>query len=856
MTKIDPMTVATRFFNTPLLIEPRKAVIIAQAFGGRFLGLKDQDGLQVEAVGLAEMDRHDRARREEPRAGALIADGLFRRAKRDQMYSIVSGVAIIPIVGSLVRRGSYIGQSSGVTSYEGISAQIRAAAEDPEVRGIALEMDSFGGEAHGAFDLARQIRAAGQVKPVRAFLSEFALSAGYLLASQAERITVPRFGDAGSIGVVMMHVDYKEHLENEGVRVSLIHSGAHKVDGNPFDRLPAEVRGEMQALSDEMRAQFANEVAAGRGGRLDFDGAMGTEAGILRGTAAVRAGLADEVAEARDAFNQFVEDMTPAAPRAAGAMAGSAPSAFVRALEGVTASISPAAAMSAPGNAYQAVPEGASGLTSGGGSRITGAEAPISKEADMSKKHVDAPEAENSPVTTAEAPDTGGGAAETKPEGHGPDAAEITRQATERAVTITRKVEAAGLPASLATELIASGDTLEVCFGKIIDAKASDSEDGGDIHNARASITGDGRDRTREGMTKAILGRVRLDGGERNEFSSMSLKEMARTSLTAQGIAIPKGGSLQLVGAAFVPSMASGMHSTSDFAEILADVANKSMLKGFSEVDETFERFTSVGTLTDFKPTRRVGVDEFPALLEVQQGAEFKYGSIADHAETAILATYGRLFAITRQGIINDDMDQFSKIPEKMGRAARRTVGDLVFAVLTGNPAMSDGDALFHANHSNLAAAGGAPSEASFNAAITAMATQKDRSANATALNIAPAFGIFPPALRSVVLQTLNSEYAPDDTAKSGTSKQPRAYNTVRDAVEPIFDARLTGTAWYMTADPGQHDVIEVGYLDGDSQPFLDQQDGWSVDGVEFKVRIDACATPLAYQTLYKDPGA
>ena len=75
-------------------------------------------------------------------------------------------------------------------------------------------------------------------------------------------------------------------------------------------------------------------------------------------------------------------------------------------------------------------------------------------------------------------------------------------------------------------------------------------------------------------------------------------------------------------------------------------------------------------------------------------------------------------------------------------------------------------------------------------------------------------------------------------------------------AATPVFDARLTGDAWYMTANPTMHDVIEVGYLDGNPTPFLEEQQGWTVDGVEMKVRIDACATPLARQTMYRNPGA
>lgn len=369
-----------------------------------------------------------------------------------------------------------------------------------------------------------------------------------------------------------------------------------------------------------------------------------------------------------------------------------------------------------------------------------------------------------------------------------------------------------------------------------------------------ARVTGDHLDRQADGMKKALYAKTGLKDGERNEFSSMSLREMARATLTARNLQ-PKGGVLEMISAAFVPTMAGAAHSTSDFAAILADVANKSMMKGFNEADETFQQFTSVGSASDFKPTTRVGVAQFPSLAKVAEGGEYTFGTIAGYSEQVVLATYGKMFAITRQTIVNDDLDAFSKIPMMMGRAALRTVGGLVYAVLTGNPDMADNVALFHATHANLAGSGAAPGEATINAAITAMTTQTDRSANAAALNIAPKYLIAGPAQRSAVLQALNSEYAPDDTAKVGTAKQPYAYNTVRDAAIPIFDARISGNAWFMAADPSRFDTIEVAYLDGDSEPFLDQQDGWKVDGTEFKVRIDAAVKALAWEGLYKNPG-
>jgi len=308
------------------------------------------------------------------------------------------------------------------------------------------------------------------------------------------------------------------------------------------------------------------------------------------------------------------------------------------------------------------------------------------------------------------------------------------------------------------------------------------------------------------------------------------------------------------VGAAFVPSLAGGAHTTSDFGSILADVANKSMLLAYQEAEENFEQFTKRGSLTDFKPSKRVGAGLFPGLDKVEEDAEITYGSMGDFDETIALASYAKLFKISRQAVINDDLGAFTTVPAKMGRASKRTIGSLVYAVLNGNPNMSDGKALFHADHANLAGSGGAPSEATIDAGLTAMASQKPRGTDDddATLNIQPQFLLAPYSLRSAVLAALMSEKTPD----SANNKSSQRYNTVYKAAEPIFDSRITGSQWFLAADPAQFETIEVAYLDGVSEPFIEQQDGWSVDGVEMKVRLDAGVAPMAWEGLYKNSGA
>jgi len=297
--------IAQRVFNTPLMVDPAKALAFLTGLGPRITGRE----ITVEGVAV---DPADQATASLPARASLFGDDLTRRQARNggQLFAVVDWIAVIEIAGTLVHRGAWIGQSSGLTSYEGIAAQLQAALADPAIRGIALDIDRFGGEVAGAFDLADRIRAARQVKPVQAFVADHALSAGYALASQADRIILPRTGAVGSIGVVAMHSDMSGALDQKGIAVTLIHAGARKVDANPYQPLPEAVRDRIAGELEDLRQLFAETVAEGRGRRMDTLHALGTEAAVFRGEAAVFAGLADEVADPVTAFRAFV-----AAPR-------------------------------------------------------------------------------------------------------------------------------------------------------------------------------------------------------------------------------------------------------------------------------------------------------------------------------------------------------------------------------------------------------------------------------------------------------------------------------------------------------------------------------------------------------------
>lgn len=436
----------------------------------------------------------------------------------------------------------------------------------------------------------------------------------------------------------------------------------------------------------------------------------------------------------------------------------------------------------------------------------------------------------------------------------GADTAQITASAVkaerQRALRIRHAVMVAKLPESLANELIEKGVGLDKAIDQITMKWKEEGDVDTPMHGRETAKVGiEAREKFVKGATMALMAKTNQKGGERNEFSSLSLAELARASIEVAGERVKATHDRQqMVGHAFTMA---GSHTTSDFGNILANVMGKAALQGWEESAETFDRWTRKGTLTDFKATKRVGAGLFASLPVIAEGAEYTNGTVGDRGENITLATYGRMLRISRQAIINDDLELLGTVPRKMGRAARATVGNLVYAILTGNPVLSDGVALFHATHNNLAGSGAALSVASLSAGRAAMRIQKEASGGQP-LNITPKYLLVPAALETTALQLINSSVDP-------TLTKGMALNPVNGMAEVIVDGRLDAasvTAWYLTSDALAFDTIEVAYLDGNDAPYLEEQTAWTSDGVEMKVRIDATAAPLDFRTFYKNPGA
>ncbi len=227
----------------------------------------------------------------------------------------LEGIAILSILGTLVRRSSYIGAASGLTSYHDIEAMAEQAFADPQVRAVLLEIDSSGGEAGGVFDLAQRLRTLAQTsgKPLWAIADEAALSAAYAIACAADRVWLTRTAEVGSIGVVAVHVDESVADAKAGLNYTFLHAGAHKVDGHPHAPLPAPVAADIQTDIEQLHDQFISLAAGFR--RLSVDAIRDTEARVYRGEAALQAGLADQIGTRAEAITALQRQLAMSSGR-------------------------------------------------------------------------------------------------------------------------------------------------------------------------------------------------------------------------------------------------------------------------------------------------------------------------------------------------------------------------------------------------------------------------------------------------------------------------------------------------------------------------------------------------------------
>ena len=283
---------------------------------------------------------------------------------------------------------------------------------------------------------------------------------------------------------------------------------------------------------------------------------------------------------------------------------------------------------------------------------------------------------------------------------------------------------------------------------------------------------------------------------------------------------------------------------TGAFPGILSNVAHKSMAQAYQSAPTTYQLWTAQGSNSDFKDATRYRLSEADTLEKLNESGEFKAGGVTEGAAKTSIATYGRMFSLTRQAIINDDMGALQQLPAIYGAAARRMINKMVYKMLQSNPKV-EGTVLFHANHQNLCAEdisieGLAKMKAS-------MAKQKNIK-GAEYLNIQPAFLICPVELEVQAAQLISSVV---DPTKANATPNPFA-NKMMVISEPELEDEKT---FYLAAAAGIAPTIEVTSLNGNLTPTMERAEQFDTLGIKWRIYMDVGVNLLDYRGIQKSTG-
>lgn len=327
-------------------------------------------------------------------------------------------------------------------------------------------------------------------------------------------------------------------------------------------------------------------------------------------------------------------------------------------------------------------------------------------------------------------------------------------------------------------------------------------------------------------------------------FRNMTLVGMMTEGLTRAGMRDARYLSpLEICNTAF--SRAGGFNTTSDFPAFLTDGVNRYIIGEFAAAAAAIKVISRERSATDFRTISGLQLSGFGTLPQYNEGGEIKHGSFQERKETYALKTFAKMFALSREAIVNDDLGAFAQATAIMGRAAAETEAQLFAQLINNNPVMGDGKALFHAGHGNLAAAGADVSVATLDAGRLAMRSQLDYD-GVTPLAAAPVYILASPKRETAIEQLLVATINPVQAIET---------NPFHGKLTPLIEPRINPDAWYLFADPSLVPVIEHAYLHGKSGPTVEMQPGWNTLGQEFRIHMDFGAGVVDPRGAFKNPG-
>lgn len=419
----------------------------------------------------------------------------------------------------------------------------------------------------------------------------------------------------------------------------------------------------------------------------------------------------------------------------------------------------------------------------------------------------------------------------------------------ERAASIVELCQRHGMT-DLQAKLLREQATIDQARAAVLDELDKRSASGSTGPTTQIRTVGDEHETRLRGIENALMHRAnpgnKLDDNGR-QFRGMTMLEMAREVVEGLGRSTRGMSKMELAAAAI--QMRSGYMGTGDFVNLLGGVGQRILRAAYDQAPTTFQLWARrASNLQDFRIRNVIGVSGDTELKKLNEHGEYTYGSLSEDGTGYKAMSYGRSLAITRQMLVNDDLDAFARVGSRFADSARRLENRLVYQQILGNPAMSDGKALFHASHNNLGAA--ALDLDGLAAGRTLMRKQKNGTGqDAEQLNIAPAYLLVPSDLETKAYQFTSSNYTPTE---AGQVNEFRAGG--RTALEPIVEPLLDSdpTAFYLLANSGQIDTVEYAYVDGYEGLRVETFASEDVDGIKLRATLDFAAKAVDWRGMVK----
>lgn len=362
------------------------------------------------------------------------------------------------------------------------------------------------------------------------------------------------------------------------------------------------------------------------------------------------------------------------------------------------------------------------------------------------------------------------------------------------------------------------------------------------------------REKFEEGVVACLLSRAgKADSDTRAKakttgLMNLSLMEQAKASLSRAGIDHSSMSVQQVAVAALT-------QSTSDFPILLENAMHKALLDGYNNAPDTWSRFCRTGSVSDFRAHGRYRTGSIGNYQTVTENGEYTNATIPDgEKQTITAADRGLIINLTYQMIVNDDLGAFVGLAGDLGRAGRRTVEAAVYSLLAENsglgPTMADSNPLFHnRTGANNIGTGATISMASIEADRVVMASQTDVSGN-DFLDLRPAVWVGPMGSGGTARTINEAQYDPD------TANKLQKPNMVRGLFSDIVDTpRLAGTRYYMFADANEAPVIEVAFLNGESEPYILMEEQFTSRGAKYRATLDFGVAAIGYRGAVTNAG-